>query len=205
MSLLCPQKLSKAIPYYVCIQSWLSYGGMSSSILLSKHTMCSSNFSNLVCPLILTSSCGLCAPKLNAGIPCSALPLNFTLSLILFITCLSSRVILCSLGFFGPFECRCQFKHVFFSFRSCRAWEIASSTNAWPSDSPKIFRSCRDSLVLFQLRFEFERFTWATYTRCHLCACADEGSDQEWNPHDTDEFVLQHTQVSSLLRLKLAR
>jgi len=53
----------------------------------------------------------------------------------------------------------------------------------------------------FKLRFEFERFTWATYTRRHFFECADEGSDQEWNPHDKDEFVLQHTQVSQLLRL----
>lgn len=34
------------------------------------------------------------------------------------------------------------------------------------------------------------------------CARADEGCDQEWSPHDKDEFVLQLTQVSLLLRLQ---
>lgn len=45
----------------------------------------------------------------------------------------------------------------------------------------------------------------ATHTRWHFCACTDEGGDQEWNGHDKDEFVLQHTQVNLLLRLQLAR
>ena len=37
------------------------------------------------------------------------------------------------------------------------------------------------------------------------CASADEGSDQEWSRYDKDELILQLTQVSLLLRLKLAR